>query len=77
MKLKNWEVYRVGKCITCGLKSKILIGEVEIETEKEAIELAIEYWEYNNFGQGGALRPKDVAQENQFLNADFEAKEII
>ena len=74
--MKTFEVLRIGKCYTCGHKTQIWLGEFDTETEKDAINKAIENWDYENFGQAGALRERDERKNEEFLDAKFIAKEI-
>ena len=74
--MKTFEVLRYGLCIECGQIDTQFLGEYDTETKEEAIEKAQENWLYEQFGQAGALRENDLRKEEEFLNADFHAKEI-
>lgn len=72
----NFEVKRIGKCIECNQDTVSYLGEFEANTEQEAIDKAIKFWIYNEFGEGGALIEDDVFKEEKFFNAKFIAKEV-
>lgn len=73
--MKNYDVYRIGKCAKCGQQTRENLGEFEAEIKEEAISKAQKAWSFGNFGQGGALRENDIAEEESFLNAEFIAEE--
>ncbi len=74
--MKEYEVLRIGKCPLCEHKGEILVGEVSANSEEEAIDKALENWNHENFGDGGALREEDKSKEENFMNAKFIARKI-
>jgi len=74
--MKLYNIFRYGRCIECGLIITTFLGSFEADSREEAIEQAIENWQNEQFGQGGALRDFEKAKEENFLDADFSAKEI-
>ena len=73
--MKTFGVIRKGKCMTCDKESEIFLGEFEAQTSEEAIQKAQDDWSYEKFGQAGAIREEDIAEEEEFLNGEFIAKE--
>ena len=74
--MKTYEVVRQGKCITCGQEGETYLGEFEAVNKLDAIHKAIEVWNYDNFGESGAMKEQDIAKEKEFLHAHFVAKII-
>jgi hypothetical protein len=55
-------------------RNKNFLAEVDVNSEKEAIDKAQDDWLYEKFGQGGALREGEKTEEEKFLGGTFTAE---
>lgn len=71
-KYKRYNVYREGKCVECGHKSKYWIANVGVTCKEKAIKRAKEDWHFVRFMNS---LPIDEQVWEMFLEGKFTAKE--